>query len=445
MDQIDRYRIVALVGENPEGRSFRAFDERLNRTVLLTLLQPRDKTQSDALLSRAREVNSALGMFHPYFVTAHDWGLYNGIPYMVADFVEGQSLADIMSRGTEIAVVERLSYLMQCADGLGYAHSRGLTHGQLNPSNVLVTAKGGIRIMGLGMVGALGEGPRRKMGTLIASLAYTSPEQFEGSPTPLSDIFSFGVIAFELVTGKNPFWSSDNSNVAVVIRNITGGILPPIEQPNPECPALLMEIILRCLKVAPEQRYPSCAEISRLLGTIHSAVETDWIRASLKECESLFNRGMKTEAQNAFRRVQRRAPSNPSVSEVRRKFSEAKQSASMRQRCDRLLRAGQDAMERRDYSRAIDAFEAVLQRDELAIEATIAIEEIHKIQNALKRLDFFLETSLYEAHTRSISNATRTADLLIGGSLDLLTTFRFVYPPAAKITHLIETIVTHSS
>jgi hypothetical protein len=81
----------------------------------------------------------------------------------------------------------------------------------------------------------------------------------------------------------------------------------------------------------------------------------------------------------------------------------------------------------------------------LAIEATIAIEEIHKIQNALKRLDFFLETSLYEAHTRSISNATRTADLLIGGSLDLLTTFRFVYPPAAKITHLIETIVTHSS
>ncbi len=249
--RVGRYEILDILGEGASGRVARAHDPIIDRIVAIKLLSPEfaKPAKRQQFLNEAR-INGQLS--HPGIVALHDAGIDepSSTPYLVMEFIEGHPLDRLLSKGA-ISYAKACSYAGQAANALGMAHRKGVIHGDLKPSNILVTEGGGVKVTDFGMARLASretlEDPLR------AKPAYWCPEQIVARPQDSrSDLFSLGTILFEAVTGKLPFQGE-------TLQAICGQILStPAPQPtslNPALPPLLDKILLQCLAKNPAQRF----------------------------------------------------------------------------------------------------------------------------------------------------------------------------------------------
>jgi eukaryotic-like serine/threonine-protein kinase len=259
-----RYQIVEPVGEGGMAIVYRAIDTRLGRTVAVKVLHPefaRDKPFLERFQQEA-EFAASLGA-HPNIVDIYDIGEDGDRRYIVMEFIEGRSLKDLIRERAPFGVAETFAIGRQVASALDFAHKRGLVHRDVKPQNILVTDDGVAKVTDFGIARSATTSQLTRTGMVLGTVHYFSPEQAQGKPAgPPSDIYSLGVILYEMLTGHLPF-DAENA-IGVAMQHIHNE--PPSPwQFVPELPARAVATVMRALEKDPERRFRDAAELSSAL------------------------------------------------------------------------------------------------------------------------------------------------------------------------------------
>jgi eukaryotic-like serine/threonine-protein kinase len=276
------YEIVAALGAGGMGEVYKARDSRLDRLVAIKVL-PRDKVADPSRKLRfIQEAKAASALNHPHIVTIHDISNDNGVDFLVMELVPGKSLEQLIPI-TGMRATEVLKLAIQIADALAAAHSAGIVHRDLKPANVMVTDAGQVKVLDFGLakltVAALSEDDATRTayhqtqeGAIVGTIAYMSPEQAEGKTVDArSDIFSFGSVLYELLTGHKAF-SGDSklSTMSAILREET----KPLAELKPEIRPELDRIVQRCLRKDRERRFQHMADLKIALEDVKEESES---------------------------------------------------------------------------------------------------------------------------------------------------------------------------
>jgi serine/threonine protein kinase/WD40 repeat protein len=270
--QLGPYRITALLGAGGMGEVYRARDERLERDVAIKVLL--DEAASDADLQRrfALEARAASALNHPNLLTIHDVGSQRGVSYIVSELIEGEPLRAIIARGP-IPLRKVLDIAVQVAAGLAVAHHAGIVHRDLKPANLMVTKDGQAKILDFGLAkrvraaaGGAPNDPATAPGFLVGTATYMSPEQVQGTDLDhRSDQFAFGLVLYEMITGKAAFARGSAVSTMMAIMEEQA---QPIAEVNPAIPPPVLWCIERCMAKERDGRYTSTSDLHRELQTI---------------------------------------------------------------------------------------------------------------------------------------------------------------------------------
>lgn len=252
-----RYRLVRHVASGGMGQVWEALDDTLERRVALKIMHPNSQDEV-ALVERFRdEARFAAQLSHPHIVTVHDFTEYEGLSYLVMEFVDGPTLAGLLARGP-LAPDEVRRLLGQLASALALAHDAGIIHRDIKPANVLVT-EGRAQLMDFGIARSIDGDSRTLTGQVLGTANYLSPEQaLGGTVGSATDIYSLGVLAHEMLTASKAF--DRGSPIATALAHVQD---PPPPLPS-GTPADLEAVVTACLAKEPEHR-PSAALIARML------------------------------------------------------------------------------------------------------------------------------------------------------------------------------------
>jgi predicted ATPase/serine/threonine protein kinase len=270
------YEIIELLGAGGMGEVYRARDVRLDRCVAIKILPPALSADSDRLRRFEQEARSASALNHPNIVIIYALGLHDSTHYIAMELVQGKTLRELLAAGP-LPVRKAIEIAAQVAEGLAKAHEAGITHRDLKPENLIISDDGVVKILDFGLAKlTLPSGELTDMsatlacqtlpGLIMGTVEYMSPEQASGRRLDFhSDQFSFGLVLYEMVTGKRAFQGSTPTEMlAAILRDQP----EPIGMQNPDAPAPLVWAIERCLTKEPDKRYVSTRDLARELAAI---------------------------------------------------------------------------------------------------------------------------------------------------------------------------------
>lgn len=256
-----RYRVIELIGSGGMAHVYRAVNLGSRKIVAIKVLK--DEFQNDAEFLRRfeREARAVLHLSHDNIVRAYDVGETDGLPYIVLEYIDGRTLKDILVENGPMPPRIAVALAVQVLDALNAAHSAGIIHRDVKPQNVIVMQNGRVKLMDFGIAREVDANTVTFTGsTVLGSVHYLSPEQAKGQPvTEGSDLYSAGIMLYEMLTGHVPF-EGDNS-VAIALKHISDAPRPPIEL-NPKIPPALNDVILRALAKDLNRRYQTADEMS---------------------------------------------------------------------------------------------------------------------------------------------------------------------------------------
>ncbi|CAB4875594.1 unannotated protein [freshwater metagenome] len=269
-----RYRLDEPIGRGGMSTVWRAFDLTLERTVALKMLHQDVARDSDQLERFRREARAVAKVSSRYVVGVIDAGEADGTPYIVLEYVEGETLKDRIRREGRLDVAEAVAYAIEIARGLQSAHDRGIVHRDVKPQNVLLDPEGAARVTDFGIARSLTEEGLTADGRVLGTTDYVSPEQALGHPvTPQSDLYSLGVVLFEMLTGDVPFHAE--SQVAVAMHHVRDEI-PDVQARRPEVSSVLAAILDRATAKDLALRYHDAASLA---GDLEDALAIETARS----------------------------------------------------------------------------------------------------------------------------------------------------------------------
>jgi eukaryotic-like serine/threonine-protein kinase len=259
--QVGRYQLFETLGVGATSRVVRGFDPMIGRAVAVKLFAA-ELAQGEARDRFLREARVVGQLSHPNIVTLHDMGIEESThtPYLVMEFIDSTPLDRLLEKGT-LPVARACAWAAHAAEALDAAHARGVIHGDVKPANILITADGRLKLTDFGMARVA----RRESGDspLLGTPAYWCPEQIMGRPQDgRSDIFSLGVVLYEMVTGTRPFEAETLQGVCN--RVLSSSVTPPT-QLQASVPATLDEVIASCLQKNPDNRTGSGELLAQML------------------------------------------------------------------------------------------------------------------------------------------------------------------------------------
>ncbi|HMK13792.1 MAG TPA: serine/threonine-protein kinase [Burkholderiales bacterium] len=262
IQKLGRYEILLKLGRGTMGTVYKAVDPVIDRTVAIKAINldlPKDEFE-DFEERFYREAKSAGRLNHPNIVTIYDAGESENIAYIAMEYLEGQSLREILKAGTSMSYDRISEIVAQIADGLAYAQQHGIVHRDIKPANIMITKTGQVKITDFG-IAHLPTGSKTETGTILGSPKYMSPEQIVGkSVDGRSDIFSLGVVLYEMLTKKAPFDGDSISNIMYRILNESPADIRKI---NKQIPIAFDFIVSKALAKLPENRYQKASELAR--------------------------------------------------------------------------------------------------------------------------------------------------------------------------------------
>ncbi|HEY8546217.1 MAG TPA: Stk1 family PASTA domain-containing Ser/Thr kinase [Acidimicrobiales bacterium] len=258
-----RYELHRRLGRGGMAEVYLARDQMLDRAVAVKVLFPALATDPGFVERFRREAQSAAGLNHPNIVGVYDWGEANGTYFIVMEYVEGESLAELIQHEGRLDPDRAAEIASDIAAALGFAHRNGgVIHRDVKPGNVLITREGAVKVADFGIARAISDTSDQnltKTGSVMGTATYFSPEQARGAGVdPRSDVYSLGCVIYEMVTGRPPF-QGENA-VAIAYKHVQEAVVSP-RLVDPAIPDTLEAIILKCLAKNPNNRYPSAQDL----------------------------------------------------------------------------------------------------------------------------------------------------------------------------------------
>jgi eukaryotic-like serine/threonine-protein kinase len=260
----NRYQLLERFGTGGMANVYRARDILLDRYVAIKVLREDHPRNADFEEQFRHEARAAANLSHPNIVTVYDFGFDNGNPFIVMELVPGTDLKSLLRKRGRYTVGAGIPLIVQACAGIGYAHRAGLVHCDVKPHNMLVTPDNRLKVTDFGIARALATiTPGERTDVVWGSPQYFSPEQASGhAPSPASDVYSLGVVTYELLTGTLPFTASTAEELGQL--HLNAAPIPPSEY-VPDIPQPLEEIILKVLSKEPSARYRTADQLGRVL------------------------------------------------------------------------------------------------------------------------------------------------------------------------------------
>ena len=275
ISKLGRFEILSELGKGAMGLVYKAYDPLLDRTVAIkTLNLSRDKKEAADYEARFyQEAKAAGGLNHPNIVTVYDIGNNDNIAYMAMEHLEGKELRDLMVPGKPLPVKQVIDIATQVCDGLAFAHDHHVVHRDIKPANIMLLHNGLVKITDFGVARRRTSEHQSGAGIVLGSPRYMSPEQILGKRADhCSDIFSLGVVLYEMLTGVSPF---TGENLNAMMFQIINLVPPPPQLTNPDVPEMLNYIVAKALAKSLDARYPNVKVMAN----------------DLRECDRLMQAG----------------------------------------------------------------------------------------------------------------------------------------------------------
>ena len=360
--QIGRYQVLGELGRGGFGCVYRAFDASVGRQVAIKVLTAGG---ADVLRRFRNEAQVAGNLRHENVVTVYEYGEHEGQPFLAMEYLEGEDLHHILASHKPVTLLQKCNIMSQVAEGLECAHRNGVVHRDVKPANIMVRPDGRVKIMDFGIARVTqGRNATRltQEGWVVGTLLYMAPEQFAGGEVdPLCDIFAYGVVYYELLTGMHPFQAPDSR---ALMFKISFEDPPPIRNIVPDCPEALERVIMRILHKDRELRYQSLKDVQ---------FDTQMIRMELQKrrAEELLEEAQRLEADNQADAAQSLAmealnldPSNRAARSLRENLQKRSQQRALQPRIEALLNSGEDYVANRHFPEAVQRFEAAFKLDD---------------------------------------------------------------------------------
>ncbi len=260
----NRYRLIQQVGSGGMAVIYKAQDLSLGRTVAIKILRPSLTADASFAARFKNEARSVANLQHPNIVTVFDFGNADATQFLVMEFIDGQDLKKIIKAESPLGLERALQFGVQLCAGIGFAHRAGIVHADIKPQNVLVTREDGVKVTDFGIAQALTNAqPGERQAVVWGSPHYFSPEQARGErPTTASDVYSIGIVLFEMLTGRTPYSGKDQRELALAHLQTP---VPAVTDINPNIPQPIAQIVFKTMSKDPAQRYRMADQLGNVL------------------------------------------------------------------------------------------------------------------------------------------------------------------------------------
>ena len=408
VSRIGKYEVLGELGRGGMGVVYRAEDKNIGREVAIKTLTDATPELRQRFLVEAR--SGVLN--HQNIVTVYDFGEQDGNPYIVMEYLQGDSLEKVLRATRPLALVEKLEIVRQVCEGLGYAHSKGVVHRDIKPANIMVLPGGQVKIVDFGIARLESSTGQTKTGAVIGTFHYISPERLKGEMADgRADIWACGIMLYQMLTGVLPFGGEDIS----ALHKVVNEPFPPLTMHLSDYPKGLDQVMERALAKQPDDRYASAEEMAGDLESIAEVLKRARVGEMLDHVRGLLEQDQLNAARPVLLDLQRLDPQNIEIKkllrEVQDRLSRQQRSEQVRQ----LLNLAEEAVLTQRYADALDLYKQAAKVD----PNTPGIpEKVKHVQGLKEKVDRIAHLQQQASDARQRNDLTAAA-LLIDQALQL--------------------------
>jgi serine/threonine protein kinase len=360
LTKLGKYEIKGEIGSGAMGVVYLAEDPRLGRPVALKTTSAEVASSPELLKRFYREAQAAAKLCHPNIVTIYEIDEANGVPFIAMEFLEGANLQKVISERREPLVLKKLQIIIDTCKGLDYAHQHGVVHRDIKPGNIMLSDSGQVKIVDFG-IARVGVSSMTRTGVVLGTVMYMSPEQVQGMMVDArSDLFSLGIVLYELLTYHNPFPGDDVPSILFKILNEPP---EPITKYLGQCPPQLEQIVIRALAKDREERYQTSGDMAFDLQRIADSLRRNTATAYLEQGQRSLQAGELTLAKESLQKVLEIDSSHELAQSLLAEVRERIQSRQRTQKIEHNLRQAKEALEAEQFDDAIGLLEEALRLD----------------------------------------------------------------------------------
>lgn len=388
--KLGKYAIKSELRRGAMGVVYLAEDQRLGRPVALKTMSPSVADDPELLQRFYQEAQSAGQLRHPNIVTIYDIDEADGVPFIAMEFLEGKSLEDIIAARTDLPVVRKVEILVQTCKGLNYAHQHGIVHRDVKPAKIVVLNDGMVKIVDFGIARIAG-GSMTRTGRVMGTPMYMSPEQVLGQTVDArSDIFSAGVILYELLTYQNPFGGGD---IPSILYMIVEKRPEPLATLVPNCPPPLNSAVMRALARDREERYQSAEDFAFDLQQVADYLRRHMVTFYIEQGKRSIEEGNLTFAKESLQRVLEIDSNHNVAKSLLGKVQEQIHSRQRVPKVEQTLRQAKEAMQAEQYDEAVVVLDEILRRDPAHEEAKQYKQSAVEQRDRSRKIQCHMETA----------------------------------------------------
>ena len=388
LKKLGKYEVIGELGHGAMGVVYRARDPVINRLVALKTITSGGADDPSMLERFYREAQSAGGLQHPNIVTIFDMGDEGGVPYIAMELIDGENLDQLIAQRTPIPLPLKLVYATQACNAFDYAHKRGIIHRDIKPGNIMVNKDGTLKVVDFGIARVL-EASKTQTGLLMGTFAYMSPEQYHGEHADeRSDIWSFGVLLYELLCFQKPF---AGNTPAALMHGICSQEPAPLRNLCPEVPEELETVIGKLLQKSPNDRFQSMEDLLFRLDPICKSLQVASLAEMVAQSCELVEQGDYVHARDLLRQALLIDSKNATARTLLEKVNTEIRRVTLRPKAQQQVEKGKTLLDEGKFAEAKVAADSALQIDSNFVPAQELLSLVQKEMERVQRVADWLD------------------------------------------------------